>query len=71
MRPSIIAGALLIAVGAVVLLRGMNVSSTHDVMRVGDVRVTDTDSTRIPSWLGVVGLVAGVAIVGAGVAKRN
>ena len=70
MRPSIIAGIVLVVLGGIVLLRGMNYQTTHEVARVGDLHVTDTDSTRIPQWAGIAAVVIGIGLVGAGATKR-
>jgi hypothetical protein len=70
MRPSIIAGTIIAAAGAIILLRGLSYQSTHEVMHVGDVKVTDTDSHRIPQWVGIAAVVAGLGVIGAGASKR-
>jgi drug/metabolite transporter (DMT)-like permease len=39
---------------------------------VGDVKITDTDKHGIPQWIGIVAIVGGVVLVGAGaMAKRS
>jgi len=70
MRPSIIAGIILAVLGGIILVRGMNYRTTHDVVRVGDMHITDTDSKGVPQWVGIAGVVAGVVLVGAGASKR-
>jgi len=70
MRPSVIAGIVLVALGGLVLLRGMNYKTTNEVMKVGDVSVTATESQRIPTWVGVTAVVVGIGLVGAGVMRR-
>ena len=70
MRPSIIAGIVIVAIGALILLRGMSYQSTHEVMHVGDVQVTDTDSRRIPQWVGIAAVVVGLGVIGAGAKNR-
>ncbi len=46
-----IVGAALAALGAVILLRGINYKTTHDVVKIGDMHMTDTDRTACrPGW---------------------
>jgi drug/metabolite transporter (DMT)-like permease len=71
MRSFLIAGILLVAIGAVILLRGISFQSTHDVVKVGDVHVTSTESQGIPQWAGIACVVGGVLLVGAGVMKKG
>jgi hypothetical protein len=71
MRTSVIAGIIIAALGAVLLFRGMSYNTSHDVVRVGDVHVTDTDRHGIPQWVGIVAVVGGVVLIGAGAMKRS
>jgi drug/metabolite transporter (DMT)-like permease len=71
MRGSFIFGAILIAIGAVVLLRGINYNTTHDAVRIGDMHISDTESHGVPQWVGIVAVVGGLAMVGAGATRRK
>jgi hypothetical protein len=71
MKTPMIAGIILLVLGALVLVRGMSYAETHDVVKVGDMHITDTDSHGIPQWLGIAGVVGGVVLIGAGALKKK
>jgi hypothetical protein len=66
MRPLTIAGIILIAFGAVVLIRGASFTSRHDVLKVGDVKVTADEHRSIPPWAGWLAIAAGGVLAVAG-----
>jgi hypothetical protein len=66
----LVAGVALIVLGAFVLLRGANVTTRRDVLEVGDVKLTASESRTIPPWAAGVAVVAGLALVVTGVRKR-
>ena len=66
MRPLTIAGIILIAFGAFVLIRGGTFTSQRDVLKVGDVKVTADEQQSIPPWAGLLAIVAGGALAVAG-----
>lgn len=70
MRLSLIAGILLVLIGAYVVVRGGSYGETHDVVKVGDIHVTDSDRHPIPPWAGGAIALAGVAVIVAGARKR-
>jgi drug/metabolite transporter (DMT)-like permease len=70
MRPTGIAGIILIVFGAFVLLRGGSFTTKRDVLRVGDVKVTADEQQTIPGWAGVLSIVAGVVLLVTGSKKR-
>ena len=70
MRASIIAGIILLVLGAVIVFRGMSYKTTNEVAHVGDVKITDTDQHGIPQWVGIAGIVGGVILIGAGATKK-
>ena len=72
MKATTLIGALLIVVGAVSLVyKGFNYTSEETVLQVGSVKATaETEkSVPIPAWAGIVALVAGVLIIGAGMRR--
>ncbi len=71
MRPLTIAGIILIAFGAFVLVRGASFTSRRDVLKVGDVKVTADEQRSIPPWAGWLAVVAGGALAVAGVRRRS
>lgn len=68
---SLVAGLVLLGLGGFVLLRGANFSTRRDVLEVGDVKLTASESRSIPPWVGGVALVAGLALVVVGAQKRT
>ena len=71
MRQLTIVGIVILGLGAFVLLRGASYTSRHDVVKVGDVKVTADEQQRIPPWVGWTAMAAGVALFVAGMRKRG
>lgn len=70
MRPFIVAGILLVGLGAFVLLRGASFTSRKDVLKVGDVKVTANEQRAVPPWVGGAAVVAGVILLVAGARRQ-
>lgn len=70
MRPALIAGIALIAIGAFLLIEGGTFTQKHNVIDVGALKVSATEEKSIPTWVGAVAIIAGV-VVAAGGMKRN
>jgi hypothetical protein len=70
MRPLILAGIVILGLGAFVLLRGASFTSRRNVLQVGDLKVSATERQSIPPWVGGVALVGGLALIVAGARKR-
>jgi hypothetical protein len=71
MRPYLIAGIVLLALGAFVLLRGASFTTRRDVVSVGDVKITADEQQSIPAWAGGAAVVAGAVLLVAGMRKRG
>lgn len=71
MRPLTILGIILILGGGIVLVRGLNMTTKKNVADIGPIEVTTTETKTVPSWLGAVVAVAGVALVLAGSGSKN
>ena len=71
MKPQLIAGILLVALGAFIVLRGLNYGSERSVLRVGEFQTSVDVQRPSPTWLGVVAIVGGMLLVGAGARKRG
>ena len=69
MRASVIAGIVLVVLGAFVLIRGGSYFETHDVVKVGDIHVTDTDRHPIPIVVGAIVGAAGLVLIASGARK--
>ena len=70
MRPLTIAGILLIAFGAFVLIRGASYTSRRDVLKIGDVKVTADEQQSLPPWTGWLGIVVGGTLAITGLRRR-
>lgn len=70
MRQRIIAGIVILGLGAFVLLRGASFTSHRDVVEVGDVKITAEEHQSIPPWVGGAAVVAGLVLIVAGARKR-
>ena len=70
MRQFLIAGIVLIGLGAFVLLRGASFTSRRDVLKVGDVQLTASERQTIPPWVGGAAVVLGVGLIVAGTRIR-
>jgi hypothetical protein len=71
MRPSLIAGIVLLVVGAFILVRGGSFTTRENVLSVGDLQVSAEERQTIPGWVGAGALVAGVVVIVAGMRKRS
>ena len=63
MRQSIIAGIVILGLGAFVLLRGASFTSKRDVLKVGDVKITADETQSIPPWVGWAAMLLGLGII--------
>ena len=70
MRLPMIAGLVILVLGAIVLLRGASFTSRHDVLKVGDLKITATEKEWVPPWVGGMALVVGFGLIVAGTRKR-
>ncbi len=70
MRPLIIAGLVLLGLGAFLLVRGGSFTSRKDVLEVGDVKITANERQSIPPWVGGAALLAGAGLLVAGMRKQ-
>ena len=69
MKLATLVGAVLIALGAAALVyKGFNYTSEETVLQIGSVKATaETEkSISIPTWAGIVAIVAGVLVIGFG-----
>ena len=71
MKPAVIAGIAIAALGAYVLVKGLSYGSQSNVLKVGDLQVSAEEHRMVPPWVGGVALVGGLLLIGAGVGKRR
>jgi hypothetical protein len=70
MRPLALVGVLLLVLGAFVLFRGLSYKSKDEVLRVGDLKASVEQERAVPAWAGGVAIVAGIALIAAGMKRR-
>ena len=63
MKPIAIAGIVLTVIGAFVLLRGLSYGEQHNVLKVGDLKVTAEERHAVPAWAGGLAIVSGLVHV--------
>lgn len=71
MRPLSLVGILLLVVGAFIVFRGMTYKSRNEVLRVGDLKASVEEKRAVPTWVGGVAIVAGIALLAAGMKRRT
>ena len=71
MRSPMIAGIVILILGAIVLLQGASFTSRHDVLKVGDLKITATEKEWVPPWVGGMALVVGLGLIVAGTRKKT
>lgn len=71
MKPLVIAGIAIVGLGGFVLLKGLTYRSQSNVLKVGDLQVSAEERRTIPTWVGALGIVGGLVLIGAGVGRRR
>jgi hypothetical protein len=71
MKALLIAGLVVAALGAVVLVRGLSYPSHRSVMRIGDLQATVQQDRAVPQWAGIAAVAAGALLIGASLRSRK
>jgi uncharacterized membrane protein len=71
MKPQVILGIVLVALGAFIVLRGLSYGSGRSVVRVGDFQASVEEQRAIPTWVGGFAIVGGLLLVGASLRRRR
>lgn len=71
MRPLVLFGVVVIAVGCLFLYNGGHITTRKKLLEVGDVKVTTSDQHTLPGWVPVLVVLAGGAMVLAGMRRGN
>ena len=71
MRLNMLIGALLILAGGIIIAGGVRYSARHDVVDLGGIRVSADEKRSIPTWVGGVAAIAGLALVFAGGGRKK
>ena len=67
----IIAGILLIALGAAAFTGSLNFTKDKEVLKVGEFSATVKQEKTVPQWLGGVGALVGLGLVAAGAMRKS
>jgi hypothetical protein len=67
----IIAGILLIAVGAAAFTGNLNFTKDKEVLKVGDFSATVKQEKTVPQWIGGIGALVGLGLVAAGAMRKG
>lgn len=71
MRPLVLIGVVLIAIGGFLLYQGGTFKTREKVLEIGDVKVTADEKHAVPTWVAGLALVAGLGLVVAGAAQKK
>jgi len=71
MKPLVLVGLLLAAVGGFILIRGLTYTKNRSVLKVGGLEASVEERQTIPTWVGAVAVVGGLILIGAGARKRS
>jgi uncharacterized membrane protein len=71
MRTPVIVGVILIILGGIILVSGGSFTTREKVLEVGDLTLSADEKQTIPPWAGILSIVAGVVVIGAGARKKS
>jgi len=71
MKPSLLVGIVLVLLGGFVLVRGLSYSSDRAVLKVGDLKASVEEKRTVPTWVGALAIVGGLALVIAGSRRKS
>jgi hypothetical protein len=71
MRPLVLLGLLLMAIGGFVLYNGGSFTTRKKLVEVGDVKVTAPDKHAVPDWASGAVMVLGLGLVVTGIQRRR
>lgn len=63
MRIAMIGGILLVALGVLILALGLEYPDATEVLDLGDLKARVVEHKRVPDWLGVASVAAGVLVI--------
>jgi uncharacterized membrane protein len=71
MKAMVIAGIVIVILGAVILFRGISYPSERSFVKVGGFEASVQEYRVIPAWIGGVAIAGGLALIIAGRRKRH
>ncbi|MBA3555043.1 MAG: hypothetical protein H0W29_09840 [Gemmatimonadales bacterium] len=71
MRPMVVVGIILLALGGFIVFRGLSYSSDRSVLKVGDLEASVEERRSVPVWAGGLAAAAGLVLIAAGARRRG
>lgn len=71
MKTLILAGAVVAALGVVVLTRGISYPGHRSSMHMGGIEASVQEQHAVPSWVGIAAIAGGALIIGSGLRRRK
>ena len=71
MRPLMLIGIVLIAIGGFLFYQGGSFTTQKKVLEVGDVKVTAPEEHSVPTWAAGAAVVVGLGLIVAGAKGRG
>lgn len=70
MRPATIIGIVLLAVGGYLFFQGGSFTTSEDVLKVGDLKVSAKESHPIAPWMAGAAMIGGILLIVVGVRQK-
>ncbi|MGA8276586.1 MAG: hypothetical protein WB784_00085 [Rhodanobacteraceae bacterium] len=67
----IVAGIIIVALGAAAFLGKFNFNQDQQVFKVGDVSATVQKEKTVPQWVGGIGVLVGLGLIVVGATRKN
>lgn len=67
----IVAGIIIVALGAAAFLGKFNFNQDQQVFKVGDVSATVQKEKTVPQWVGGIGVLVGLGLIVVGAMRKN
>lgn len=71
MKPLVLLGVVVAAIGGFILVRGLSYTKDKSVLEVAGIKASVEEKHSIPNWVGIVALVGGIGLVVAGAGKSR
>lgn len=71
MRTMQIVGVVLIAVGGFLFVQGGTFSTSEEVLKVGDLKVSAKEQHTVAPWMAGVAVIAGIALIATGASRKS
>ena len=69
MKPLVLLGIVLAALGGFIVVRGLTYTKDKSVLEIAGLKASVEEKRSIPNWVGIVALVGGIGLIVAGAGK--